>query len=165
MNILSIVQGLKIPFSQIAFQYSRPQLTRVNQKERLLINWEVKETSRKGAIQQVKSELGEFLRNLFLVKDGGHRPEKNLKFMNSFIPYQHSKMKGMHLIKDLIKENRFLLKINLKDAYFGIPLDKSSRKYICFRWEGNLHKFLCLCFGLGPALLNFTKILNIPIQF
>ena len=128
MNILSIVQGFKVPFSQTSFQYGPPQLARLNQEERL----------RKDAIQQLKSEPGEFLNNLVLVnkKDGGHRPVINLKFLNSFIPYQHFKTKGMHLIEDLLQEHDFLIKIDLKDAYSGIPLDKSSRKYIRFPWEG-----------------------------
>ena len=72
-------------------------------------------------------------------------------------------MEGTHLIKDLLQKNNFLIRIDLKDTYFGIPLDKSSRKYIRFQWEGNLYKSLCLCFGLGPAPLIFTKLLKIPI--
>ena len=117
---------------------------------------------RKGAIQKLKSEPGKFLSNLFLVnkKDGGHRPVINLKFLNSFIPYQHFRMAGMHLIKDLLQEDNFLIKIALKDAYFDIPLDKSSRRYIRFQWEGNLYEFLCLCF---LAQLIFTKLLKVPI--
>ena len=50
-----------------------------------------------------------------------------------------------------------------KDAYFGIPLDKSSRNNIRFQWEENLYEFLCLYFRLGPAPLIFTKLLKIPI--
>ena len=43
MNILSIVQGFKIPFSQTIspFQYDPPQFTKVNQEERLQINSEI----------------------------------------------------------------------------------------------------------------------------
>ena len=164
MNILSIVQGFKISFSQTPFQFGPPQLARVNQEERLQKNSEIKEMLRKGVIQQVKSEPGEFLSNLFLVnkKDGSHRPVINLKFLNIFIPYQHFKMDMMHLIKDFLQEQGFLIKTDLKYAYFGIPLDKSSRKYIRFQWEGNLYKSLWLCFGLGPAPLIFTKLLKIP---
>ena len=64
---------------------------------------------------------------MFLVskKDGGHQPVINLKFLNSSIHHQHFKMEGMHLIKDLLQEHNILIKIDLKDAYFGIPLDKS----------------------------------------
>ena len=161
---MSIAQGFKIPFSQTPFQFGPPQLARVNQEERLQINSEIKEMLRKGAIQQVKSEPGEFLSNLFLVnkKDGGHQPVINLKFLNSFIPYQHFKMEGMHLIKDLLQEHDFLIKIDLKDAYFGIPLDKSSRKYIRFQWEGSLYEFLCLCFGLGSSPSDFHKTSEDP---
>ena len=90
---------------------------------------------RKGTIQQEKSESKEFLSTLFLVNknDVSRRPVINLKFPNSFIPYQHFKMEGMHLIKDLLQENNFLIKIDLKEAYFGIPKDKSLRKYIRFQ--------------------------------
>ena len=142
-----------------------PQLAKVNGEERLQINSEIKKMLRKGAVQHVKSEPGGFLSNLLLVnkKDGGHRPVINLRFLNSFIPYQHFKMEGMHLIKDFLQEHDFLIKTDLKDTYFGIPLDESSRKYIRFQWEGNLCKFLCLCFGLRPASLIFTKLLKIPI--
>ena len=43
VNILSIVQGFKIPFSQTPFQFGPPQLARMNQEERLQINSEIKE--------------------------------------------------------------------------------------------------------------------------
>ena len=72
-------------------------------------------------------------------------------------------MEEVHLIKGLLQEHVFLIKIDLKDAYFSIPLDKSSRKYIRFQWEGNLQEFDCVCFGLGPAPLIFTKLLKTPI--
>ena len=52
--------------------------------------------------------------------------------MNSFIPYQHFKMEGMYLIKDLLKEHDFFTKIDLEDAYFGIHLDKSPRNICVF---------------------------------
>ena len=75
---------------------------------------------RKGAIQQVKSEPWKFPSSLFLVnkKDGNHRPVISLKFLNSFIPYQHFKIEEMRLIKDLFQENDFLIKIDLKECLF-----------------------------------------------
>ena len=75
VNILVIVQGFKISFSQTPFPFDPPPLAKVNQEERLQINSEIKKMLRKGTIQQVISESGEFLSNLFLVnkKDGGHR--------------------------------------------------------------------------------------------
>ena len=127
------------------------------------MNSKIKEILRKGAIQMVKSEPWEFPSKLFLVnkKGGWHRPVINLKFRNNFIPYQHLKMERMLFIIDLFQEHDVLIKI---DAHFGIPLEKSSKKYIRFQWEVNLYEFLCLCFGLGPSRLIFTKFLKIPIH-
>ena len=89
VNILSIVQGFKIAFSQTPFQYGPPQSAKVNQEERLKINSEIKKMLKKGAIQQVKSKPGKFLSNLLLVnkKDGSHRSVINLKVLKNFIPY------------------------------------------------------------------------------
>ena len=49
-----------------------------------------------------------------------------------------------------------MCKIDLKDAYFTVPLDK-CRHLVRFLWEGNLYEFLYLCFGLKPAPRVFTK--------
>ena len=135
-NILSIVQGFRILFSKTPLQHTLAQATRVSQEERLWM--------RKGGIQKVQPEPGQFLRNLFLVdnKDGGHRPAIKFRYLNAFIPYQYFKVEGMYLIKDLLQEKDFLIKVDLKDAYFGIALDKTSKKYISFQWERNLYKFL-----------------------
>ena len=70
-------------------------------------------------------------------------------------------MEGMHLIKDLLQEHDFLIKIDLKDAYFGIPLDKSAKKYIRFQWEGNSYEFLCL-FWPGSSPSDFHKTSEDP---
>ena len=60
---------------------------------------------RKGAIHLVHSK--DSLSNLFLVpqKYEGNRPVINLKPLNTFIPYSHFKMDGLHLLKDLLIEN------------------------------------------------------------
>ena len=54
------------------------------------------------------------------------------------------------------------LKVDLKDAYFGVSLHRKHQKCISFRKENQLCKFLCRSFGLGPAPQIFTKLLKIP---
>ena len=67
--------GFQNLFLTNTFSVDPPPLAKVNQEERLQINSEIKKMLRKGTTQQVISESGEFLSNLFLVnkKDGGHR--------------------------------------------------------------------------------------------
>ena len=48
--------------------------------------------------------------------------------------------------------------IDLKDAYFAVPLSQNSQKYVRFQWKNLLYKFLCLYLGLSSAARVFTKI-------
>ena len=54
--------------------------------------------------------------------------------------------------------------MDLKNAYFCDTLNKQSRKYIRFEWEGFLYQFLCMCLGLGPAPRLFTKLIKVPVS-
>ena len=87
----------------------------------------------------------------------------NLKNLNKFIPYEHFKMESLHCLKFLLEQDDLLCKIDLKETYFTVPLNKNSQKFVRFQWSGNLYEFHCLCSGLGPAPRIFTKLLKVPI--
>ena len=120
----------------------------------------------KDAIQPVSPCKNQYLSSLFLVskRNGGNRPVINLKHLNKFIPYLHFKMEGLNLLQNILQKGDYMCKLDLKDAYFCVSLKKEPRKYVRFRWEGTLYKFLCLCFDLGSAPLIFIKILKVPIS-
>ena len=56
----------------------------------------------------------------------------NLRELNSFIPYHHFKMESLKNLKDLLKQWDLMCKLDLKDAYFTVPLGKQSQKYVRF---------------------------------
>ena len=62
------------------------------------------------------------------------------------------------MLKDLLKQGDFMAKIDLKDAYFAVPISESDRKYLRFRWRDKIYQFNCLPFGLSCAPWVFTKI-------
>ena len=67
----------------------------------------------------------------------------------------------MHLIKDLLQEHEFLIKIRSKRCLFSHTSRQKLMKIYSFSMR---RKFvLCLCFGLGRVPLIFTKLLQIPI--
>ena len=118
---------------------------------------------RKGAIQKVQPSLDQFLSSIFVIpkKDTGHRPLINLKKLNT-IPYEHFKIGGLFLLKEVLQKEDYMCQIDLKDAYFSVPLHPESQKFVRFQWKGQLFQFLCLCFGLGTAKI-FTELLKIPV--
>jgi hypothetical protein len=83
----------------------------------------------KGAIVEVHNPRGGFYSILFLVskKGEGQRPVINLKALNSFVQTVHFKMEGIHTLRD---PEDWLAKVDLKDAYFAIPIHTSHHKYI-----------------------------------
>ena len=51
-----------------------------------------------------------------------------------------------------------MIKIDLKDAYFTVPLCQEHQTFVRFNWEGTLYEFACLPFGLSIAPRVFAKI-------
>ena len=72
-------------------------------------------------------------------------------------------MEALFLLKKMLPGDK-MCKIDLKYVYFAIPLSVKSRRYVRFQWKGLLYEFCCLCFGLSPAPLVFTKLLKVPIS-
>ena len=57
-----------------------------------------------------------------------------------------------------VREGDFLASLDLKDAYFQIPIHRSSRELLRFMSEGTVYQFRALCFGLSTAPQVFTRV-------
>jgi hypothetical protein len=160
--ILNMVRGCPIQFigeppkNSLAFQ------PRFSSQETELITDEIRKMVEKGAIVQVEPEDGQFLGHIFLrpKRDGSMRPIFNLKQLNQWIEYKHFKMEGLFLLKSLLQRGDWMLKLDLKDAYFCVPVKKQHRKFLRFKWNDRLFEFQCLPFGLASAPRDFTKLMK-----
>lgn len=138
----------------------------VTLEEAALIDLEVQALHQKNAISRVSNQnscrTNQFVSPLFTVpkKGGGHRPVINLKMLNQFIEYQHFKMEGIPMLKDLLKPGDFLTKIDLKDAYLTVLIWPPHQRFLRFEWKNEVWEFLCLPFGLASAPRTFTKLLK-----
>ena len=50
--------------------------------------------------------------------------------------------------------------IDLRDAYYSVPIDIEYQKYLKFYWNGCLYQFTCLPNGLSSGPRLFTKIVK-----
>ena len=55
--------------------------------------------------------------------------------------------------------------IDLKDAYYSIPIRSLDCKFLRFTWEGTLYEVTCLPNGLSRAPRMFTKTLKPPLSY
>ena len=65
-------------------------------------------------------------------KDGGKRSAVDLKNLNEFVPYQNFKMESLHCLNFFLQKDDYMCKIDLKYAYFSVPLHKDSQKLVRF---------------------------------
>ena len=76
----------------------------------------------------------------------------NLKQLNSFVEYHHFKM-------DTLTTGYYMAFVDLKDAYYTVPIAAKHQKFLKFLWRGCMYKFTCLPNGLACARV-FIKLLK-----
>ena len=159
--VIECVQGYTIDLKGQPYQYQPPGELSFLPEETNCLSAEVTKMIDKHAITPVPKEQAAkgFQSQLFAVpkKDGGTRPIINLKRLNSFVQEVHFKMEGIHMLKDTLKPGDWMTKVDLKDAYFMVPIALNQRRLLRFKWQGTTYQFNCLPFGLSSAPWVFTK--------
>ena len=82
----------------------------------------------------------------------------DLSHLNDFVQLTSFKMETVASVLLSVREGDFLASLDLKDAYFQIPIHRSSRKLLRFMSEGTVYQFQALCFGLSTAPQVFAVV-------
>ena len=160
-DILSDIAGLQIECTTPPLQH-----TQYGQKfqphEYQILDGEISKLLNKGVIAKVPDKPGQIVSNIFLrpKKDGSYRLILNLKQFNTNVVHHHFKMDSIQTIIKLVTRNCYMASLDLKDAYYSIPIKSADRQFLRFRWRGTLYEFTCLPNGLTSAPRKFTKILK-----
>ena len=158
------MRGYKLELTGVPRQSWLPAPHPLNASQLALVEDEIASLLDKRAIRQVPYHSNLFCSNLFLVEKkrggGGQRPVINLSKLNSFVCYHHFKMEDLKVVADILRPFDFMCKIDLKDAYFAVPIHLAHQKLLCFQFKNVTYQFKCLPFGLTSAPRVFTKVLK-----
>ena len=97
----------------------------------------------KGVIVPAAQETEEFTTTIFLQpkRDGTYRTILNLKVCNEFIADHHFEMDTLEAAVNMMRPGCFLASVDLKGAYYTVPIHPSHQKYLKFCFDSVFYKY------------------------
>ena len=164
-KILQTVSGLKLEFLGDPLVEHNSYIPQFSKKDESAVDLEIKKLLAKGVITKCEHETVEYISQIFIRQklDGSCRLILNLKNLNEDIPYIHFKMETLQSVLSLITPRCYLASLDLKDAYYSVPIHPDHTKFLKFIWKNQLYTFLVLPNGLCCGRRKFTKLMKPPI--
>ena len=75
-----------------------------------------------------------------------------------FLKVEKFKMETPETIRTSLQQGEWVTSVDFKDAYFHIPIQEQSRKYLRFLVQGRTYQFKALPFCLSTAPMEFTVL-------
>ena len=74
-------------------------------------------------------------------------------------------MEGLSDVLNIMRPGIWMASVNLRDAYYSIPVHEEDQKSFSFAWGENYYRFLCLPNGYKDGPRVFTKVLKAPFAY
>ena len=108
-----------------------------------------------GHVSEIDPEDAKCVTSIFLVDkkpdpenpEGSFRPCTNLKPVNRFIHVIYFTLPSLREILPYLKKGYYACKLDLKSAYFHMPIAKRDASWLCFRHRGRVFRWNCLPSG------------------
>ena len=162
--ILETISGVKLEFDNHPVLGVWPREYKFDGTLKKVVDAEILQLLEKGVVVPQEYEKEIFISNIFLrpKPNGKFRMILDLSLLNEDVHKRHFKMQHLEVAIDMLQRGDFMASIDLKDAYYTIPIHPEHQKFLCFSWRGELYRFRALPFGLSSAPRLFTKTL-VPI--
>ena len=130
--VLNIVKfGLTMEFAEVPLCQFVPPLN-FSPVETEIIDADISKLLSKGVIVNTTRESNDYVCSIFTrtKKDGRYRMILNLKTFNEFLKFKYCKLESIEDSLDLITEGCYFGSVDLKDAYYSIPIQENYQKYL-----------------------------------
>ncbi|XP_034001039.1 uncharacterized protein LOC117494304 [Trematomus bernacchii] len=160
--VSTLTQGYKLQFRRRPPAFSRVKMTTISDPAKeIALNQELSVLLAKGAIEPVDpiSKPGGFYSTYFLVrkKGGGLRPILDLRGLNKFLKILPFHMLSTADVLRTVARGEWFTSVDLKDAYFHVPIVPHHRQFLRFAFRGRHFQFRVLPFGLSLSPRVFTS--------
>ena len=163
-KVVSVLrEGYVLPFRSRPYLTREPKITScyVDPHRNSYLLEALHQLLNKNTVELVQNpqSLG-FYNRLFLVPKPNNRwrPILDLSKLNNFLKTQTFKMETPETIRTSLQTGEWVTSIDFKDAYFHVPINSPSWKYMRFHIQGKTYQFKALPFGLSTAPMEFTVI-------
>ena len=165
-EILNYIQGVSIIPDFTNLPKDKNQI-KFSKEESFDLLSEIDKFIEKQIIQKVNPDPSQIISNVFLrfKSDDSFRVILNLSNLNDKLGKVHFKMDSLKTVLNIVKKNVWFGKIDLKDAYYSIPIAETSRKFFRFYFNQDLYEYQCLAQGFVDAPRIFTKVMKVPLSF
>ncbi|KAJ2951283.1 hypothetical protein O0L34_g5684 [Tuta absoluta] len=122
---------------------------------------EIQKMIDQSVLEKAPDKVG-FLSPMFLTQkqDGSNRPILNLKNLNRFIKPKKFRLVNMYKVPQFLQPGDWMLKIDLSQAYFHVPIASSHRRFLKIAFGQQILQMTCLPFGLSSAPKAFASLTN-----
>ena len=139
-----------------------------NDEAKAILDIEAEAVLVKGAARVVEPSADEVTSGYFArpkKTPGKWRPIVSLKYVNRYLRKITFRMTTVEEVRHWIRPGFWFTSVDLTDAYYSVPLNKSAWRFVRFVWRGRTYEYMTLVFGLASSPRVFTKVLTVVVLF
>lgn len=156
-----ITKGLTPDLISIPHQDHQPEHF-LSSEDKVIVTEEIQKLIEKLAMR-VKNNKEGFYNPIFVIpkKDGnGKRMILDCRLLNENVSKEHFKMESLATLRDIIMPGDWMVIIDIKDAYYHIPLAEDAKQYFSARVGGLDVEYTAMPMGLTSSPRIWTKLMK-----
>ena len=122
------------------WQRVAPSNPTISTKASNVLDTEVTELLKNGAICEVGPVQGQYVITYFTVPKSQRVPDKCLKNLNKYVKYVYFQMEELKVVRKWFQNGFICVGLDLKHVFFHIPMRSRVKKFLMFAWKGKLYE-------------------------